>query len=560
MAVRDFLKKGLLLVIGTVLITAMGVTPTERPIFIKEWQIAKDNGCEIKINQYEDDETNKPVFNIDYQLKSGFGWVEFKTGGVDLDVVDQPISFKLRARSSSDFEIKFVDEDGSVFGRKISLKNKYQDWEEITVSVKNLEHWWGGDNKMDKLVYLALAVSGSGEGSVELTGFKTETMDKQLTFKTAGAQLDPNRKMGGTGFEARRAKSLTEENDQVLKYLKLIQDRSSSEQQLLPSMEGLQAQTYNNAVVAMAYILKDQQERAERILDFYSYATIKNNSSKTLQNFYYKGEPRGFFQHVVVKRDGNTQAYHHTGDADRWMGDMAWLWLAYEYYARTYDREKYKDVSDAILNLMKSWYVPSPQGGGYVQHGGRDGDKKMHEGSGHHEGNIDAYAVFRLSGDKKLAANVKKWLERELSKGEKLPLDLYTWRVLAYEARPELLDKVEYDLRYRKIVDIDEENKAMGFFHEAHNDTTNVWLDGLGHMACAYYVVGNKARANFYANQMDAFLVPRQIDGEQVMAMPYTLNRDAGYGWVDPEKGFISTCAWYIFAKNKFNPMTLKKY
>jgi hypothetical protein len=28
---------------------------------------------------------------------------------------------------------------------------------------------------------------------------------------------------------------------------------------------------------------------------------------------------------------------------------------------------------------------------------------------------------------------------------------------------------------------------------------------------------------------------------------------------VDPKKGFVSVAAWYIFAKNRFNPMRLKQ-
>ncbi|MGA2916287.1 MAG: hypothetical protein ABSE89_09710 [Sedimentisphaerales bacterium] len=35
---------------------------------------------------------------------------------------------------------------------------------------------------------------------------------------------------------------------------------------------------------------------------------------------------------------------------------------------------------------------------------------------------------------------------------------------------------------------------------------------------------------------------------------------DFAFAAAEPAKGFISVCAWYILAKNKFNPMTLERY
>jgi hypothetical protein len=79
-------------------------------------------------------------------------------------------------------------------------------------------------------------------------------------------------------------------------------------------------------------------------------------------------------------------------------------------------------------------------------------------------------------------------------------------------------------------------------------------------MACAYFSVGDIYRGNFYANQHDQFLIDRVIQGVKCKAIPYTANKEGGYDWVDLNKGFVSTCAWYIFAKNRFNPLKLLSY
>lgn len=335
-------------------------------------------------------------------------------------------------------------------------------------------------------------------------------------------------------------------------------------------MECLQAQTFNNALVAMAFILEGEKERAERIFDFYAAATDKNNTDPTLQNFYYNGQARGFFQEVAL-RDSNAEgegnlhsgncrvkAYHHLGNADRWMGDMVWLRLAYQFYRQEYRSPKYDDISEALSALLLSWYIEDPQGGGYIRSGWRNGDRRLHEDHGHHEGNIDCCALFKLTGNTQTADRILQWLTRQLDGRQDLPLDLYTWRVLSQTASPGLLDIPDSDPRYRKTLTVNG-RPVMGFYHSADSGTDNIWLDGTGHMACAYLTCGDPYRGHFYANQLDALLIDRVINGVKTRALPYTANQSGGYDWVRPDRGFISVSAWYLFAKNRFNPMTLQR-
>ncbi|MBI9021324.1 MAG: hypothetical protein JEZ10_08745 [Verrucomicrobia bacterium] len=378
-----------------------------------------------------------------------------------------------------------------------------------------------------------------------------------LTGVASAENLMASNRLECSSFSQRKAEFLIPEDPLVLEWLKQIQDTSSPEQQLLPAMEGNSAQTFNNALVALAFIVKNEKARAERILDFYAAATNTNNTSPTAQQFYLNGEARGFFQHVALRATESTDAYHTEYPNDRWMGDMAWLLIAYKQYEKIYNSDRYSAITAMLKDLLISWYIEDPErNGGYVQHGWRNGDTRLHEDSGHHEGNIDCYAVFKMCGEHEKAAAVRDWLSAQNLGDAGLPLDLYTWSVLAYEGQEaHVLDIPEHDLRYRKTLEVNG-RQATGFFHSPAN-VDNVWLDGVGHMACAYFASGNPDKGRFYSNQMDAFIVERIVDGVTTHALPYTANQLGGYDWVDTSKGFVSCAAWYIFSKNAFNPFVL---
>jgi hypothetical protein len=101
--------------------------------------------------------------------------------------------------------------------------------------------------------------------------------------------------------------------------------------------------------------------------------------------------------------------------------------------------------------------------------------------------------------------------------------------------------------------------EATGFFSFDDAAVQNVWLDGTGHMVCAFYSSGYSDKGNFYSSQLDSFLINRSFGISNSLAIPYTANQTGGYSWVDITKGFSSSCAWYIFAKYGFNPFTFEK-
>ncbi|MBN2453014.1 MAG: hypothetical protein JXB40_01965 [Candidatus Omnitrophica bacterium] len=519
-----------------------------------QWSTNADSGCFVKVNGFTGE--NDDGLRIDYRLKPEGGWVALSKVVIGRIDQDTPVKFLIKASSSDDIEMKFVDVDSSIFGKKVAL-NRYGRWTEVVIYPGNTDHWWGGDDNLDQIVTFEIAVSGKGSGRIFIDEIGTGKTGTEASFVQGGPALDPDRELAGIGFRQRRASEMMAEDPLVVEYLKVMQDRSSPDRKLVPSMEDNMAQTFNNSIVAMAFILKGERERAERILDFYANATRVNNDDLYLQNFFYKGQPRGFYQFVFLNDQPGTAAYHNSGDSDRWIGDMAWLLIAYKYYEKEYGSDRYGKIIGLIKDLLK-FYYKEEGGGGYIQHGWRRGDSKLHEDYGHPEANIDCYAALKLCGEDEYAGKIKKWIDENV-KGNSLALDNYTWRVLAFGKDYEgLLNIPEYDFRYRKTMD-HKGARVAGFFHGPDIEMENIWVDGTGHMACAFMEVGQLERGYFYANQMDPIIFDRYFSGKRTRALPYTLNKAGGYDWVDTSKGFVSCAAWYIFAKNRFNPMTLEK-
>jgi hypothetical protein len=363
----------------------------------------------------------------------------------------------------------------------------------------------------------------------------------------------------------------------VLQYLKNIQDNFSQNHWLVPAMEDNSGQTFNNALTAMAFILSGERERAERILDFYASRTDSANQIINKQNCFYNYQARGFYQNV----DLNNSYYPFI--CDRWMGDNVWLLFAYKFYEKEYgfgSKPLYEQVTTYLKNLLLEFYIDDPYGhGGFVRHGWRWGprnssnpqnDYQLHEFDqqgnpiGHEEGNIDAYAAFKLCGEDEKAAKVKEWINYRMTQlgNSGLPLDLFSWRALAFCNEglyyKLLVNVPENDPGFKKVVTFNGK-QAVGFFSRDDISINNVWLDGTGHMVCAFYSSGFYDKGNFYSAQLDSFLINRAIGGTSSLALPFTANKTGGYDWVDIEKGFSSACAWYIFAKHGFNPFTFDK-
>jgi hypothetical protein len=496
--------------------------------------------------------------DLRYSLQGpGHRWVQLSRKWDGSVFEGRPLTFLFRADSHAVLEVKVEDVDGSVFLCRYPLNQYTAQWEPVVLYRESFEYGWGGDGKWDRPKRISLAVAGTAEtGSLFIDEIGPGQPGMNATPVPDGPRLDPARDKKGFGFKARRSKKANPEDPRVYEWLKALQDTASLEAQLLPSMEDNRAQTFNNALAAIVFILKDDRARAERILDFYAHATDESNTDVRRQNFFVDGEARGFYQEMYLYDSGEGPAFTAPNGSDRWIGDMAWLLIATHYYTQRYDLERYERLEHLLKDLLIAFYQSAPRGG-YIRHGWRRNDSSLHEPSGHPEGNLDCYAALRLMGEDGMAHQIKTWLHTVLV-GSRLPLDLYTWRVLALgPPYANALAVPENDLRYRKTVRW-KGRPVMGFFHGAVSDVNNLWIDGLGQMSCAYVEAGDDARANFYSNQMDALFIDREMGGQKTRALPYTANAEGGFQWVRLDRGFTSTAAWYIFAKNRFNPFTLR--
>lgn len=512
------------------------------------WQFSKQDGATTgSIANYNG--LNNDGIAFSYSFPSGGGWVNMELN-LSSYSIDHPIVLFIHSSSGiNDLELKFIDNDGSVFGVKTALSGYTDGWEHITVYLDNTDYWWGGDSDFDTPAKFSVALSGSVAGSATVY-FDEIGIGKSGLPSSFLTTIDPNYALPGIGFLQRRDASIDPEDTLVLKYLKVMQDKSSAAGCMLPTYKGgTEAQTFNNSLVAIAYIAKNERERAERILDYYLNATDSSNTDLQKQNFFYNGEARGFYQQFLIATDRDG------GNSDRWIGDMAWLLIACKNYAYNHSSDRYDYLIRLIKDLFISFYKDVSVGG-FVQSGWRDGDSYLHEPTGHHEGNIDCYVALKLCGEDYYAYKIKLWLDKELAGKTTLPLDLYTWRAMAFGAIDEsyvtLLNIPEYDFRYRKIINVDDVD-VMGMFSVPDISIDNFWNDGTGHISCAFQAFGDIQRGYFYANQLDHLIIEQVYGTEITHGIPYTLNTD-GFPGVDPDVGVISCAVWYILAKNGCNP------
>jgi hypothetical protein len=477
--------------------------------------------------------------------RSGYSYVRIIKNQIEGFSEDHPIALLIKANAHDDIELKFVDEGGSVFGKRYSIRNRYHDWNHIIIYLDDTQYWWGGDSTFGKLYSFEIAFSGDSSGTVWIDEIGIAKPEIQR-----GLFLDPYRESAGLGFLQRRDVEMNDEDPLVLKYLKVLQDYSSSDGLVLPNNENTTlVSTFNNSLAAMVFIIKNQKERAENILDFYAAAADSNNQDCTKQAFFCKGEMRGFYQQIHITD------YTRGGEVeDRWIGDMAWLMMAYKHYEKKYgQKSEYRHVVGLIRNLLISFYKAMNNNTGYIQTGWQDGDTRF-DTTGHVEGNIGCYAALKHCGEDDAAEKVRNWLNNQLI-GNDLPLDNYTWRALAFcEPDSAVINIPEFDFRFKKKIYVDDDS-IYGFYPFPNISVNNIWTEGIGHMACAQWYFGERSRGYYYANQFDPLLLSYDLYGNTIRTLPYAVNRTGEFTSIDTTTGSVSSACWYVFAKNGFNPL-----
>lgn len=347
-----------------------------------------------------------------------------------------------------------------------------------------------------------------------------------------------------------------------------LSQQQNSTTGLLPGQENPQdhyaSVTYLNALAVMAFTLHNDYPRAVKILNFFNGRASEFSGGRcssfstctaTLLCDADSAHLCGFFQ----ARSSETGEYDLSAN-NRWMGDMAWLLMSIHHYKAATGDTSYDAMADAIVNLLISFQQPD----GYIAPGWANGDQSF-SNVGYAEGNLYAYKALLLFGKSPEAQRVKDWLDYtnigdEWQKGA---LDVHFWRVLSLGKEygytlPDVERTDDDTLRYKSTINY-HGSEVTGFLpHPIINSVClmdeNIWTEGTGGMAAAFYKAGYIERWSFYVGELEKLIFePAAFPGTR--ALPYLALPDPiCYPWVDPSQGHVAAVIWYIFAKEHYDP------
>lgn len=330
---------------------------------------------------------------------------------------------------------------------------------------------------------------------------------------------------------------------------------------LLPSYEGwADCFTYDQALACIAFVKHGDFKKARLILDFYN---------KT-----YEGEIKKYGKFI-----GYSDAYKKNGAwGETWAaGPNAWLLIAIEQYTYYKKDLKYLELAKKIAD----WLISLEAADGGIIGGYYGNHEPMTWIAAEH--NFDCYTAFRdlgiLTGDDrylKVAKEIKLWLENgawnkeqnRFNMGKDNPnfaTDLSSWAVLSLGKKygPTLDFAIEKSLTKKlyKVKDVEIEGFDFGSTYEKSHypDKDAVWLEGTGQMVLAFDRAGRIEEKNHFLAELDKTLT-QSPKYKNASGLPYATNKGTpAYGsWLMEDKPLcVSSTAWYIFAKENYNPFSM---
>lgn len=329
--------------------------------------------------------------------------------------------------------------------------------------------------------------------------------------------------------------------------------------------------TYDQALAAIAFVIFNDKERAEKIFDFYL---------KKIE----KGE------HIY-------NAYYTQGDCAEYVahsGPNAWLGMAVLDYYKETKNSKYlplaEKVYDFLMQMMDS-------------EGGIKGGPTVEWYATEH--NLDAFAFFTsfyeiTKNDKyRVAAQkVKNWISKyaytsygppiNRGKGDStIATDTYAWSISAFGVEELLtlnmnpdrilefaVDNCEVTTNFRRK---EREIQIRGFDFAKYRNCARggiVSCEWTAQMILSFEMMADYYRLKdpdkskeyldksvFYSNELQKMLItsPSKI-GTEDPCLPYasSANVDTGHGWRTPEgdrTGSLSSTAYFLIAYLGYNPL-----
>jgi len=300
---------------------------------------------------------------------------------------------------------------------------------------------------------------------------------------------------------------------------------------------------YDQSLAALSFMALGDNARAEKIFDYFD---ARINSEL-------KVAPGGFYQFRDVNGTISTDSPH-------WVGDVAWLLIALNYYEAYIDANKYETLQTEIENWIRS--LANADGnikGGYTHAGatiicGTEGLlDAFHAVRGYdnwHKNLLGYMKTDRWSTTDRLFTNFKG----PSSDPYIYPLDIFSW---GYSMMPgtsiSILQKASRFVNAQRATN---GKTIVGFGPDTDKDI--VWLEGTGQMVVAYQLAGDTTSANLYISEMRKTLL-RDNAYPDAYAIPYATNPGTNFGtsptWIGEEiGGAISSSTFYLFGALNFNP------
>ncbi len=335
-----------------------------------------------------------------------------------------------------------------------------------------------------------------------------------------------------------------------------LENKQSATTGLVRSYETInEAVTYDQALAIMAYCYYGSTVSAQNVLSAY-----KN--------------------HITWDATGG---YADEYSVDNWSvliatrttGPNLWMLQAIMYYRYMTGDTTY----DTMMNNLATWLAARQDADGGLKFGYDGSTWLSYKGTEH---NLTGYAVFQnyaqISGDSTFntkANNIKSWLDTMWGQWNSetgyrfkvcsnVPaidkaLDCYSLAALAFTTGTynACLSSVDGYFRNSKTSDLTGafvDGYDFGGLSGQQPDMDAVWLEGTGQMAEAYNISGNATLGAYFTSQIENAISPM---GSNIQGLGYATNQGTAYGgWImDSTHQCVSSAAWYLFAKNQFNPL-----
>ncbi|MEK3659125.1 fibronectin type III domain-containing protein [Paenibacillus sp. FSL F4-0236] len=340
--------------------------------------------------------------------------------------------------------------------------------------------------------------------------------------------------------------------------------------------------TYDQAVAAIAFIVKGERTRAEQVL----------NKMRDIQ------DPSGFWLNSYWYNNGFGE------EIRKHVGPVVWMAMAAMAYEKQYNDTRYRPMALKALD----WSLQYKKANGSIA-GGWSAWSNSDEPWSSTEHNIDIYRVLQYyaSVDSSKAATynsaasgVKTFLDNYVwddsvkrFKGgwkndtnlidPKIPLDVNPWGVLAlgvsgthnYGASLAYVENASgtpgtlANPRYKQTLtyndagntltgyDFDWTDEVLPAYDDNGNQIGNtgadVWFEGSAFMSLAYFMQGNVSKAD----AINTEIIKKQgTSGASLGGIPYSLKGTSNSYWVMAQQNCVSSTGWLILSLHRFNPFT----